>query len=251
MAEEAQFLIIEEKYTLSIIKNSKKPTKGISIFKKTLELNQLNEDNIQMLIKKTKKEDIIYSYANIGLISLVGLLCFTYCTEKDIKEIGTISHIKIYHVRNIRYIIVQPEMMEENTKKKIIKMFNEHTKHEINKGLIFTQNLLNLDLCFDNSYHHFYDINKNICHINPKINFCYNYDHMTYFRRFNLEDYTTHLVSGYYSQDTIKKPLKEDFDIHLLIKDKEMTNEKDKKNTKNKKILRVIELIMTYNNYYS
>ena len=71
---------------------------------------------------------------------------------------------------------------------------------------------------------------------------------MTYFRRFNLEDYTTHLVSGYYSQDSIKKPLKEDFDIHLIIKDKEMTNEKDKKNIKNKKILRVIELIMTHNN---
>ena len=248
MTEEAQFLIIEEKYTLSIIKNNKKPKHGISIFKKTLELNQLNEDNIQILLKKTKKEDIIHSYANIGLISLVGLLCFAFCTEKDIKEIGIISLIKIYQIRNIRYIIIQPEMMEENTKKKIIKMFREYTKHEINKGLIFAQNLLNIDLCFDSFYHHLYDINKNICHINPKINFCYNYDHMTYFRRANLEEYATHLVSGYYSLDLIRKPQKDDLIIHLIIKDKEMTNEKDNNNIQNDKILRQIELILTSNN---
>ena len=38
MTEEAQFIIIEDKYTLSIIKNdksnNKKPKDGISIFKK-------------------------------------------------------------------------------------------------------------------------------------------------------------------------------------------------------------------------
>ena len=94
MTEKAQFIIKEDKYTLSIIKknksNNKKAKRGISIFKKNLELNELNEDNINMILNNSKKGEIIYSYANIGFISIVGLMCFAYCSEKDIKEIGII-----------------------------------------------------------------------------------------------------------------------------------------------------------------
>ena len=262
MTEEAQFIIIEDKYTLSIIKNdknNKKPKDGISIFKKTLELNKLNEDNIKMILKNSNKEDIFYSYANIGFISIAGLICFIYCNEKDIKEIGIISFIKVYQVRNIHYLIIEPEM-EKNTKKEILKFFKEFTDYEVNKGLIFTQNYLNLEQNFDEFYHHLYDINKNICHINPTINYCYNYDYMTYFRKFGLEEYASHLICGYYYQKTIKKPQKDelvknpeidDLTIHLIIKDKALTNdEEDEEEEKieKEKIIKQIEIILTSNN---
>ena len=246
MAEDANFIIKEDKYTLSIIKNNKlnnkKPKKGISIFKKTLELNELNEENVDLILNNSNKEDIKYSYANIGLISLSGLICFAYCSEKDIKEIGVICLIKIYQIRNIRYVILDPDL-DIYTKAKILKFFNEFTQYEVNKGLIFADNLLNLDLSFDSFYHHFYDINKNIVHINPNIKFCYNHEYITYFRKFCLEDYSARLINGYYCESTAKNFQKNNFKIHLIIKDKELQEET--KENQNEKTIREIEVILT------
>ena len=243
MAENASFIIKDDKYTFSIIKkhkpNNKKSKRGISIFKKNLELNELNDDNINMILKSPKNENIFYSYANIGFISISGVNCFAYCTEKDVKEIGSIRLIKIYQVRNINYIILDPDM-DKSTKKAILKFFKEYSRYEINKGLIFAQDLLNLDLSFDVFYHHLYDINQNIFHINPNINFCYNYEYMGYFRKFSLEDFTTHLTCGYYFQNPMKIHQKEEMNLHLIIKD----NEKDKEQ-ENEKILREIEVFLT------
>ena len=225
MTEQAQFIIKEDKYTLSIIKknksNNKKAKRGISIFKKNLELNELNEDNINMILNNSKKGEIIYSYANIGFISIVGLMCFAYCSEKDIKEIGIISFIKIYQVKNIRFIFLDPDM-DQKTKDEITKYFKDYSRYEVTKGLVFAENLLNLDLSFDEFYHHLYDINKNICHLSPDINFCYNYEYIAYFRKFFLEDFATHLICGFYFNDTIKNPQKDDLTIHLIIKDIEI-----------------------------
>ena len=244
MTDEAEFIIKEDRYTLTIIKNNKsnakKSKKGISIFKKTLELNELNEDNINLILNHSKKEDLIYSYAIIGFISISGLICFAYCSEKDIKEIGAICLIKVYQIRNIRYIIIDPEI-DAVSKQQILKFFKRFTEYQINKGLIFAQNLLNLDLSFDAFYHHFYDINKNICHINPKINFCYNYDYMTYFRKFLSEDFSTHIICGYYFQNIIKTNVKEQLTLHLIIKDKEFKESK----IENEKFIREIEIILT------
>ena len=159
--------------SFSIIK--KNTEKGISIFKKTLELNKLNEDNISMILKNTEKEKLIYSYANVGFVSITGLMCFIYCNEKDIKEIGVINSIKIYQVKNIRYIVLDPEI-DEKSKKKTLDFFKSYTKYEVNKNLIFAENLVNLDLSFDTFYHNIYYSNPNICHINQNINYCYNYD---------------------------------------------------------------------------
>ena len=245
MTEEAKFIIKEDKYTLSIIKNNKRPKKGISIFKKTLELNELNEDNINIVLDNSKKDDIIYSYANLGFIFLSGIICFAYCNEKDIKEIGIICLMKIYQVKNIRFIVLQPDDANISKKKEIIKIFKQYTQYEVNRGLIFSQNLFNLDLSFDIFYHHFYAINKNICHINPTINFCYNYNYITYFRKLSLEDYSTHLISGYYYHNIIKNHQKEEIALDLIIKDKEI---QDDNNNDNENLLREIEIILTPNN---
>ena len=244
MEEEAKFIIKEDKYTLSIIKNNKKPKKGISIFKKTLELNELNEDNINIVLENSKKDDIIYSYANLGFIFISGIICFAYCNEKDIKEIGIICLMKIYQVKNIRYIILQPDEGNMSKKKEVIKLLKEFTQYEVNRGLIFSQNLFNLDLSFDVFYHHFYAINKNICHINPNINFCYNYNYITYFRKLELEDFSTHLISGYFYHNIMKNHQKEELAVNLIIKDKEIQNENNKEN---ENILREIEIILTPN----
>ena len=243
MTEEAQFIIKEDKYTLSIIKNSKKHKKGISIFKKTLELNELNEDNINILLNNSKKDEIIYSYANIGFISISEVICFAYCSEKDIKEIGILCLIKVYQVRNISFIILQPDI-STSKKKEINNLFKEFKQYEINRGLIFTQQLLNLSLSFDLIFHHFYDKNTNICHINPNINFCYNYDYITYFRKFSLEDFSTHLICGYYFYNKMKNQQKEEVELNLIIKDKELKEDKND----NEKMLREIEIVLTPKN---
>ena len=156
MKKDAQFIIKEDKYTLSIIKinKNKSHTKnGISIFKKTLELNELNEDNINMILKNSKKEEIIYSFANIGFISITGQICFAYCEESDIKEIGEISYLKVYQILNIRFIILDIDK-NQNEKNEILNFFKEYTQYEINKGLIFSENLLKIDLSFDNFFNH-------------------------------------------------------------------------------------------------
>ena len=102
MEKEARFIIKDDKYSLIIIQlvdSNKKTKKGISIFKKSLEINELNEDNINMVLNK--KDKLIYSFANIGFIEISGIKCFMYCSEKDIKEVGIITYIKIYQILNI------------------------------------------------------------------------------------------------------------------------------------------------------
>ena len=245
MVDNAQFIIKDDKYSFSIINKDTK--RGISIFKKTLELNKLNEDNISMILKNTEKENMIYSYANIGFISITGLMCFAYCNEKDIKEIGMISSIKIYQVNNIRYIILDPEL-DQRSKNETLDFFQNYTKYEVNKNLFFAENIINFDLSFDTIYHHIYYSNTNFCHINPNLNYCYNYDYMAYFRKFNLEEFTTHLISGFYYKDTIKKSIKDNLNIHLIIKDKELNKLEE---NKNKIILKQIEIILSSNSLES
>ena len=251
MKDEPEYILKEDKYTLSIIKKNKINNKakiGISIFKKTLELNELNEDNINMIMKNSKKDEIIYSYANIGFISITGVICFAYCSEKDIKKIGEISFVKVYQVTNIRYIILDSDK-EQEEKNEILKFFREYTRYEVNKGLIFSENLLKLDLSFDNFFNHIYDINTNICHLSPNLKFCYNNDLLAYFRKFELEDFISHLICGFYDCVTIKNKEKNDLTIHFIIKDLDLKSDEEKvKLDENKKVVKQIEIILTSNN---
>ena len=247
MKENAQFIIKEDKYTLSIIKinKNKSHTKnGISIFKKTLELNELNEDNINMILKNSKKEEIIYSFANIGFISITGQICFAYCEESDIKEIGEISYLKVYQILNIRFIILDIDK-NQNEKNEILNFFKEYTQYEIYKGLIFSENLLKIDLSFDNFFNHIYDTNKNICHLSPEVKFCYNNELLAYFRKFDLEDFVTHLIRGFYFNINCKN----DFTIHFIVKDLDLRKKEEKISKKeNEKLIREIEIVLTSRN---
>ena len=243
MEKEARFIIKDDKYSLIIIQlvdSNKKTKKGISIFKKSLEINELNEDNISMVLNK--KDKLIYSFANIGFIEISGIKCFMYCSEKDVKEVGIITYIKIYQILNISYLIL--EDMDVDTTSKLINFFKEHSKGEVNKGLFFGQDVYNMDKSFDVFFHRLYETNKNICHINPNINFCYNNDNISYINKFEKKGFTTNVISGFFIQEIVTTSKKEEFITNLIIKENELHNDNFIKNNE----LKEIEVILCPNN---
>ena len=210
MEKEARFIIKEDKYSIIIIylvDSNNKMKKGITIFKKTLEINELNEDNINMVLNK--KEKLIFSFANLGLSEISGIKCFIYCSERDVKEVGIISFTKIYKILNLRYLILEDLDIDTTDRLKIF--FREHAKSEVNKGLFFAQDKYNMDKSFDIFFHRLYEMNKNVCHINPKINFCYNYDNISYIEKFGFNDFTTHIICGYFMQNIVSTLKKEEW----------------------------------------
>ena len=243
MEKEARFIIKDDKYSLLIIQisnSNKKTKKGISIYKKNLEINELNENNINIALNK--KEKILYSFANLGLYEISGVRCFAYCSEKDIKEVGIISYIKIYQVLNINYIIL--EDMDFNTASNLLNHFKEQSKSELNKGFFFAQDIYNMSKGFDVFFHKLYDRNKNICHISPNINFCYNYDNISYISNYKCMDITTPIIQGYFIQNNVSSSKKEEFSTILIIKKKEIHNSSFTKDNS----IKEIELILCPSN---
>lgn len=260
MSKDFQFIIKEEKYSLLIIKKNKPTNKrkaqGISIFRKTLELNELNEDNINMILKKPDKK-YIYSLTNLGLALISDVILFIYVTPNDIDEVGVINLVKIYKIKNINYIILDPDIKDKE-KSKLQKLFKNFVKAEVNKGLYFSENVFNLGNSYDIFYHHLYDYNPNIYHINQKFNFIYNYDYIAYFRNFFLDDFTTSIINGFYYQKIIKKKEDNDLIMHLFIRNKHFNKKEEKDlgngNNNNEKdyikySLHEIEIILSSNDF--
>lgn len=84
---------------------------GLTIYKKNLEINTLNKDNIDILLNNTS--DYVISYGNIGFINIHGILCFLYASKNDIKEkqksnTGQNNNppYKIYRIENIHCFII-------------------------------------------------------------------------------------------------------------------------------------------------
>lgn len=243
MEKEARFIIKEDKYSIIIIylvDSNNKMKKGITIFKKTLEINELNEDNINMVLNK--KEKLIFSFANLGLSEISGIKCFIYCSERDVKEVGIISFTKIYKILNLRYLILEDLDIDTTDRLKIF--FREHAKSEVNKGLFFAQDKYNMDKSFDIFFHRLYEMNKNVCHINPKINFCYNYDNISYIEKFGFNDFTTHIICGYFMQNIVSTLKKEEFITNIIVKEKEIHEDHFVKNND----IKEFEIILCPNN---
>ena len=243
MEKEARFIIKEDKYSIIIIylvDSNNKMKKGITIFKKTLEINELNEDNINIVLNK--KEKLIFSFANLGLSEISGIKCFIYCSERDVKEVGIISFTKIYKILNLRYLILEDLDIDTTDRLKIF--FREHAKSEVNKGLFFAQDKYNMDKSFDIFFHRLYEMNKNVCHINPKINFCYNYDNISYIEKFGFNDFTTHIICGYFMQNIVSTLKKEEFITNIIVKEKEIHEDHFVKNND----IKEFEIILCPNN---
>ena len=243
MEQEAQYIlkVDKDKNILSIIRldkiNTKINKKGISIYRNTLEVYGLNEENVNKLLNTSKKEELIYSYANLGLILIKDILCFAYCTKKDVIEKGTINVNKIYQINNIKYIIINPEIKITNEFQNTIK---DYITYEITKGLFFSTNSYKIDLGFD-FYFNLYNLNKNINHISPSIDFCYNKEHLEYFKKFCLDDFINNIICGFYNYDVIKAPSKEDLVMNFIITDKDFIK------NENEKVIKQIEIILSSN----
>ena len=243
MEKEARYILKDDRYSLIIIQlldSNQKTKKGISIYKKTLEINELNEDNINMVLNR--KDKLIYSFANIGFVEISRIKCFMYCSEKDVKEVGIISSVKIYQILNLSYLIL--EDMDTYTTSNLIDFFKEHSKGEVSKGLFFGKDVYKMDRSFDIFFHRLYEMNKNVCHINPNINFCYNNDNISYINKFGFTGFTTNVICGFFFQDKVSTTKKEEFITNLIVKDKEIHEDFFIKNNE----IKEIEIILCPNN---
>ena len=227
MQIEPKYIIIDEKYTLSIIKKNKaldeKKTFGITIFKKNLELYILNEDNINIMLKNKK---YIYSFANLGIVLLSGIITFAYVAIQDVELAGFLCLSKIYKIKNINFIILDPGM-KESTKNLIQELNKEFINSQIKNGLYFSDNTLYLDLSYDDFYHHFNFNNPYYYHINNSISSCYNLDYLQYFNNYSSMDLTSSLMSGFFYQKAIKNQKKTEFNMNLIIRNKYLKEKED------------------------
>lgn len=227
MQIEPKYIIVDEKYTLSIIKKNKefneKKTFGITIFKKNLELHILNEDSINIMLKNKK---YIYSFANLGIVLLSGIINFAFVTIQDVELAGFLCLSKIYKIKNINFIIIDPDM-KESTKNVIQELNKEFINSQIKNGLYFSENTLNIELSYDDFYHHFNFNNPYYYHINKSIGSCYNFDYLQYFNDYSLMDLTSCLISGFFYQKAIKKQKKGEFNMNLIIRNKNLKEKED------------------------
>ena len=226
MQFEPKYIIIDEKYTLSIIKKNKpldeKKIWGITIFKKNLELHILNEDNINIMLKNKK---YIYSFANLGIILLSGIINFAFIAMQDAELAGFLCLSKIYKIKNISFIILDHDM-KDSTKNLIQEINKEFINSQIKKGLYFSENTLNIDISYDDFYHHFNLNNPYYYHINKSIGSCYNIDYLQYFNNYSLEDLASSLISGFFYQKAINNQKKSEFKMNLIVRNKYL-NEKE------------------------
>ena len=192
------FFIKNEKYFLDIILKYQTPNgisyKGITIYKKNLEINFLNEENLQssLNIKENNSKNFINSLANIGLISISNIICFLYLTKKDTILLNDTGENIFYKIKNLQYIIMQ-DKENTNDNNEFNKDFDNFKKFFINENLFFSvckygNNILN---------HHFE--NSNILSYNEK--------YFLLFKEFNATEFITPLKKGIYKHLLIQEAL--------------------------------------------
>ena len=210
--EESPFIIKNEKYSIDIIAKYQTPNgishKGITIYKKNCEINFLNNEslsNSNNLVLNKNDKTIIYSFANIGFISISDIICFLYLTKNDILLVNNSEENIFYKVKNLHYIkMVEINNLDKNEEdEKFKKEFEQFKKFFINENLFFS----------------FCKYGNNILnhHIESSNNHCYNEKYFLLFKQSNSIDFITPLISGFYK--------------HLIINEKD----KDENNNINKK----------------
>ena len=139
------------KYSFIILKinyNWKKSIQklGFSIHKKTLDINEIKEDTIDLLINTNN--NLIEAKANIGFINLANNLCYLYATNNDVIEKEKIEgrqKLKIYKIKNIQYISLAINLSQ--THQKIMNTeFNKIKNFLISERLFFCEIPFRYDL---------------------------------------------------------------------------------------------------------
>lgn len=156
--------IKNDKYLFNIIKiypvSSTKTEKiGLTIYKKTLEINKLNKDSIDLLLANTS--DFKESYANLGFINILGVLCFVYASDNDIAEKLVIKmdnkpSFKICKIENFHCFILSSNISSE-VKKKVKQEFEKIGKFLITEELYFCNSPYRFDLDIPNQLNVFQD----------------------------------------------------------------------------------------------
>ena len=151
-------------YLLKIVQDSPKNMEkvGLSIYKPTLELNIISEENIDLLLDSNL--DFIESKVNIGFVNICGIACFLFACNNDIKEKGKIDEkqkLKVYKIKNIHYIPLIPYLTPK-AKNVITTEFNRIKKFLIKDGLYCCDNPFRFDIDLKGQIESFQDINIKI-----------------------------------------------------------------------------------------
>ena len=219
--QESPFIIKNEKYSLDIILKYKTPNgisyKGITIYKRDCEINFLNEESLLNLENNKEKEanyNYIYSFANIGFISISHIICFLYLKKNDIILLNDTEEYIFYKVKNLHYIKMTDiyDLEDENVQKNF-KLFKDFF---VSENLYFSfskygNNILN---------HHIYSSN----------NYCYNEKYFILFKQANAIEYVTPIIKGVYK--------------HLVITNKKLDENISNNNENNNTNYLTIDIII-------
>ena len=217
--EEPKYLIKNDKYSLYIY--SKKHNKAISIFKKSMEVNELNDSNIAYIFleenniinNSSKNEDvedefysikkkynsILYSYANFGFFSISGINLFIYVSSEDFESENE-EDKSICKITNIQYIILDPDMDKRTEKEFDENIFINFKKFLIKQNLYFSLKF-NIYFTFDKTFIPFNKKDKSN-HI-KNINFGYNRQYIYFLENKDLIKYFTPVIKGYYDMKSL------------------------------------------------
>lgn len=259
LQEEPKYLLKNDKYSLFIF--SKKHNRAISIFKKTMEVNELNGSNIFYLffdennannnsIKdeeaenefysiKQKYNKILYSYCNFGFFSIAGINLFIYISNDDFEIINK-EDKSICKITNIQYFILEPAMDKRTEKEFDENIFINFKKYMIKQNLYFSLKS-NIYFTFDNIFIPF-EKKVKINHL-KNINFDYNRQYIYFLENKDLVKFFTPVIKGYYVSKTLVQGIQkycfnfllraknlEKSEINNLIEENNNNQEKENKN---------------------
>lgn len=210
--------IKNDKYLFNIIKiipiSSTKAEKiGLTIYKKTLEINKLNKDCIDLLL--STNSDFKESYANLGFINILGVLCFVYASDNDVKEklvlkMDNKPSYKICRIDNFHCFIISYNISSD-LKKKVKQEFEKIGKFLINEELYFCNSPFRFDLDVPNQLNIFED---NFFKYKLIEKYQYNQD---YYPKI-CEQIMTPLVKGFYKRITYNSLFNEKDQVYVALR---------------------------------
>ena len=133
---------------------------GITIYRKTLEINFMSEASIDLLLNN--KSNFVESYANIGFVNLHGFLAFIYASNEDIKEkekmiVGNNQYSfiikKLYNIHCFIISYYVPSRLRKKLKNEFVKI----GKYLVEEELYFCHNPYRFDIDICNQIHIFQD----------------------------------------------------------------------------------------------
>ena len=167
---------------------------GITIYKKTLEINTLSTGSIDLIL--SYKSNFVESCANIGFVNLHGFLAFLYASNEDIEEkeksmIGNNQFsFRINKIYNIHCFIITFSIPPQ-LKKTLKSEFEKIGRFLVGEELFFCPNPYRFDLDISNLFHVF-----------QSQNFKYKlYESFEYNEKFSPKVYhkfLTHIVKGFF-----------------------------------------------------